>query len=76
MLPDELDTRLRVESRRRGQSVAEVVREALDRHLAPAPEGRLGFFAVGAGGPADVSERTEEFVREAVSRRRGATRDD
>lgn len=72
MLPDGLDARLRLEARRTGASIADVAREALERHLPdPAPTGRLGFFAVGDGGPPDVSERTEEFVGEAVARRHG-----
>ena len=71
MLPDALDARLRLEARRTGASIADVAREALERHLPePAPSGRLGFFSVGDGGPPDVSERTEEFVGEAIRRRR------
>jgi len=71
MLPDEVEARLRLEARRRGVPVAEVVREAVARHL-PAPEaGRpLSFFGVGEGGPADASERVDEYVLRAVRRRR------
>jgi hypothetical protein len=70
MLPDDVDARLRHEARRRGVSIADVAREALDRHLPPPPaEGRLSFFAVGDGSPPDASERVDEFVREAVARR-------
>lgn len=71
MLPEEVEARLRLEARRRGVPVAEVVREAVERHL-PAPEpGRpLAFFAVGEGGPADASERVDEYVQRAVRRRR------
>src|SRR5579875_1539211 len=51
MLPDDVDARLRLEARRRGQSIAQVAREAIEREL-PAPgDGRLGFFAVGDGSP-------------------------
>jgi Ribbon-helix-helix protein, copG family len=71
MLPDDVEARLRVEARRRGVPIAEVVREAVERHL-PAPEpGRpLSFFDVGEGGPADASERVDEYVGRAVRRRR------
>ncbi|MFL5799105.1 MAG: ribbon-helix-helix protein, CopG family [Actinomycetota bacterium] len=71
MLPDEVEARLRLEARRRGVPVAEVVREAVTAHL-PAPErGRpLSFFAVGEGGPADASERVDEYVHRAVQKRR------
>ena len=72
MLPDEVDARLRLEARRRGVPVAEIVREAVDRHLpAPEPGRRLAFFAVGEGGPEDASERVDEIVADAVRRRPG-----
>lgn len=71
MLPDEVEARLRLEARRRGVPIAEVVREAVERHLpAPEPGRRLAFFAIGDGGPADASERVDEFVRGALRRRR------
>jgi Ribbon-helix-helix protein, copG family len=70
MLPDDVLIRLRRESRRRGVSVAEIVREAVDVHVPePHPGGRLTFFAVGEGGPADASERVDEYVAGAVRRR-------
>jgi hypothetical protein len=71
MLPDDVEARLRREARRRGVSIAQIVREAVERGF-PAPEsGRpLAFFAVGEGGPADASERVDEYVQRAVRRRR------
>lgn len=73
MLPDDLATRLRHEARRRGVSVAEVVREAVLHHLSPGEEGKpLSFFAVGEGGPPDASERVGEHVYAAMQRYRGA----
>lgn len=70
MLPDDVDARLRREARRRGVSIADVAREAIDRHLPPPQtEGRLSFFAVGEGSPADASERVDDLVGEAVARR-------
>lgn len=70
MLPDEVLTRLRRESRRRGVSVAEIVREAVDVHVPePRPAGRLSFFAVGEGGPADASEHVDDYVGAAVRKR-------
>jgi len=70
MFPDDVETRLRLEARRRGVPLAQIVREAVEHHL-PAPEpGRpLSFFAVGEGGPADASERVDEYVRRAVRHR-------
>lgn len=70
MLPDEVDGRLRLEARRRGVPIAEIVREAVERHLpSPAPGRPLSFFGVGEGGPADASERVDEYVRRAARRR-------
>lgn len=71
VIPDELDIRLRFEAERRGVSVAEVSRAALDAYLAPVMQpGPLGFFGVGEGSPDDVSERVDEVVNAAISRRR------
>jgi Ribbon-helix-helix protein, copG family len=73
MLSDDIDARLRLEARRRGLSIAEVAREAIERQLPqPSADGRLSFFSVGEGSPADVSERVDEFVAQAVDRRRSA----
>jgi plasmid stability protein len=71
MLPDDVDARLRLEARRRGSSIADVAREAIDQQLPhPPADGRLSFFAVGEGSPADVSERVDEFVAKGVARRK------
>jgi hypothetical protein len=75
MLPDDVDARLRLEARRRGGSIAAVVREAIERHLPQrSADGHLSFFSVGEGAPADVSERIHEFVSHAVDRRRPTRR--
>ena len=74
MLPDDVDARLRLEARRRGQSIAHVAREAIERELPPPPDGRLGFFAIGDGSPADASERVDELVAASVQRRRRGRR--
>jgi hypothetical protein len=71
MLPDELDERLRLEARRRGTSIADVARDAIERQLPPAPKpGELSFFAIGEGSPADASEHVDEHVARAVRRKR------
>ena len=71
MLPDELDARIRLEARRRGVSIADIAREAIEQHVpGPTPAGRLGFFAVGEGGPPDDSEQVDELVGRAIARRR------
>ena len=68
MLSEEIDARLRYESRRRGVSVAEMAREAIAAYL-PRHAADLAFFSVGEGDPPDVSERVDEFVAQAVIRR-------
>jgi hypothetical protein len=69
MLPDEVENRLRMEARRRGVPIAEIVREAVERHLPETKPGKpLSFFAVGEGGPSDASERVDELVRKALDR--------
>jgi Ribbon-helix-helix protein, copG family len=69
ILPDDVDARLRLEARRRDSSIAAVVREAIERRLPQrSADGRLGFFSVGEGAPADVSERVDEFVGRALNR--------
>jgi hypothetical protein len=71
MLADDVDARLRLEARRRGSSIAEVARDAIERQLPSGPtEGRLSFFSVGDGSPADASERVDELVGKAVARRK------
>jgi hypothetical protein len=72
MLPEEVLLRLRHESRRQGTSVAEVVRQAVERHLPPPEAGApLAFFAIGDGGPPDAAERVDEFVGDVVRGRAG-----
>lgn len=68
MLPEEVDARLRLEARRRGVSIADVAREAIEQHLpSTASAGRLSFFAVGEGGPPDGSDRVDELVAKAAA---------
>jgi hypothetical protein len=76
MLPDEMDERLRREARRRGLSIAELAREAIEAGLPPAPRAGapLSFFAVGKGSPHDVAGRAEHFVADAVEQREQSDR--
>jgi predicted transcriptional regulator len=64
-LPEELDARLRFEAQRRGTTISEVTREAIEAHLGGRPV-RRRFRAAGAGasGHNDVSERIEEILTE------------
>jgi predicted transcriptional regulator len=66
-LPDDLDARLRHEAQRRGLTVSELTREAIER-LLNAPQGKRQLLAGGAGasGRSDISERIEEILASEV----------
>lgn len=66
-LPDDLDARLRHEAQRRGLTVSELTREAIER-LLDAPRGGRRLLAAGAGasGRSDVAERIEEILTAEV----------
>ena len=68
-LPDDLDARLRHEAERRGSTVSELTREAIEAHLG-AGLGRRKLIASAAGrsGSNDVSVRIEGILRNEVSR--------
>ena len=66
-LPDDHDARLRHEAERRGITVSDLTREAIETLLS-APQGRRRFLAAGAGasGRSDISERIEEILASEV----------
>jgi predicted transcriptional regulator len=68
-LSDELDARLRHEAQRRGVTVSELTREAIEAHLGGGGRGRRRLLAARAGrsGASDVSERVEEILRAKVA---------
>jgi predicted transcriptional regulator len=66
-LPDELDARLRHEAERRGVTIAEVTRTALERHLGTGGRRRLEAAASGRSGQSDVSERIEEILSSEIA---------
>jgi predicted transcriptional regulator len=62
-LPDDLDARLRHEAQRRGTTVSQLTREAIEAHLGGArTRRRLMAAAAGASGTSDISERIEEIL--------------
>jgi hypothetical protein len=65
-LPDDLDARLRHEAERRGVTIAEVTRTALEQHLGSGRR-RLGAGAVGSSGQSDVSVRVEEILSSEIA---------
>ena len=68
-ISDALDARLRHEAQRRGITISEVSREALEAHLGgPSGRRRLGAARAGRSGSNDVSERIEEILAAEVQR--------
>jgi predicted transcriptional regulator len=67
-LPDDLDALLRHEAARRGVTISELTREAIEQHLQATP-GRRRLMAAGAGrsGREDISERIEEILAAEVA---------
>lgn len=66
-LPDELDARLRHEAQRRGATLSEVTREAIEAHLGGTRHRRkLLAGGSGASGRPDISERVEEILAEEL----------
>ena len=63
-LPDDLGDRLQQEANRRGTTVAEFTREAIEAHI-EAPQRSLGAAAAGRSGRSDISERIQELVQVA-----------
>lgn len=68
-IPDALDARLRHEAARRGVTISEISREALEAYLlGPPGRRRLGAAGAGRSGRTDVSERIEEILGAEVKR--------
>jgi hypothetical protein len=67
-LPDILDGRLRHEAERRGITVSELTREAIESHLTGGSrKRRLG--KPGASGKTEISHRIEEILRSELASR-------
>ena len=63
-IPDELDARLRHEAKRRGTTISELTREALEAQLGHGGRRRLLSTGAGNSGRGDVAERIEEILAE------------
>jgi predicted DNA-binding protein len=60
-IPEELDEQLRYEARRRGSTISDVTRSALEAHLRGGRR-QLRAAAAGHSGNTDVSERIEQII--------------
>jgi predicted DNA-binding protein len=69
-LPDELDARLRQEAKRRGMTVSELTRTAIEEHVGSGRRRKLGAAAAGRSGRSDVSQRIEEIIASEVAESR------
>jgi predicted transcriptional regulator len=67
-LPDELDAKLRHEASRRGATVSEITREAIESHLGGSGRRRLIAAKSGRSGRRDTARRIEEILRREVRR--------
>ncbi len=68
-IPDALDARLRHEAERRGVTISEVNREALEAYLiGPPGRRRLGAAGAGRSGRSDVSDRIEQILAAEAGR--------
>ena len=66
-LSDDLDARLRHEAQRRGITVSELTREAIEAHVGgPRQRRKLLAAAVGDSGHSDISTRIEEILATEV----------
>jgi plasmid stability protein len=57
-----IERELRLVARRRGHSVAAVVRDAIAREIATEKRPKLSFIGVGVSGRRDIAERHEELL--------------
>jgi predicted transcriptional regulator len=69
-LPDDLDARLRKEARRRGTTVSDVTRAAIESHLGGRRRRLLGAGAGRSSGRTDTARRIEEIIQQGIRRSR------
>jgi predicted transcriptional regulator len=67
-ISDELDAKLRHEAERKGKTVSELTREALESYLEVGPRRKLRAAAAGASGRDDISVRIEEILAGEAAR--------
>jgi len=67
-LPDDVDARLRHEASRRGTTIAEITREAIETHLGGGSRRRFIAAKAGRSGRRDTARRIEEIIRREARR--------
>ena len=67
-LPDEVDVRLRLEAKRRGMTISELTRQAIETHLGVRRQRRLLAAGAARSGRSDIAERIEEILHEEWGR--------
>jgi predicted transcriptional regulator len=70
ILPDDLDAKLRHEAARRGSTIAEVTRAAIEAHVGRVARRRLIAAKAGRSGRHDTARRIEEIIRQEIRRSR------
>ncbi len=67
-LPDDVDARLRHEASRRGTTIAEITREAIEAHLGTGGRRRLLAAKAGRSGRRNTARRIEDIIRRETRR--------
>ena len=69
-LPDDLDAKLRHEATRRGSTIADVTREAIEAHVGGSARRNLIAAKAGGSGRHDTARNIEEIIRQEARRSR------
>jgi predicted transcriptional regulator len=69
-LPDDLDAKLRHEAARRGSTIADVTRDAIEAHVGGGARRHLMAAKAGRSGRRDTARRIEEIIRQEARRSR------
>ena len=69
-LPEDLDAKLRQEASRRGVTVSELTREAIERYLNGGSRRRLWLAGAGRSEHGDLSTRVDEIFGEILEEKR------
>jgi predicted transcriptional regulator len=69
-LPNDLDAKLRHEAARRGSTIADVTRQAIEAHVGGVARRRLIAAKAGRSGRRDTARHIEEIIRQEARRSR------